>query len=344
MPLLNRGGETRRGLGGLEQISGSPERVELSLLPRGEEYRLNAVSERRPGGLDLAMRAMMKSSADEHTECGSVTCKSRWTFPWKSKRHPIFEERWACSGRCLLAMVKAAVTREAGDGSRDGVEVQHQHRVPLGLIMLSQGWITHPQLQRALEAQRSGSVGRIGDLLVSECGLEAEWVTRGLSVQWGCPVLTTDGFSPKAMALALPRVFIERFGILPLKIAGSKILYVGFEDHLDASSAFAVEQMSGLRAESGVVVEDRFRDARARLLSCEFAPVTEYRVPDRDTMATAMAAIIERKATVASRLVRLRQYYWLRAWTEGGNYRRGGNLPAKAGDATDHLFTVGRVE
>lgn len=338
MPLLNSG----RGASSGDRASSN--RVELSLMPRGEEHVINTLFQRRSGGLDAAMRNIMRSPLDEQRECGNPTCQSRWNFPWKSKRHPMFEERWACSGKCLLAMVNAAVAREAGDGRRDGVEVQHQHRVPLGLVMLAQGWITHPQLQKALEAQRSGSVGRIGDLLVSECGLEAEWVTRGLSVQWGCPVLTTDGFSPKAMALALPRVFIEKFGILPLKIAGLKILYVGFEDHLDASSAFAVEQMSGLRAESGVVVEDRFREARERLLSCEFAPVTEYRVPDRDTLAAAMAAIIERKATVASRLVRLRQFYWLRAWAVGGRYSRGGNLPAKAGDATDHLFTIGRVE
>lgn len=341
MPLLGHG----RGGGdaaGRERLSSN--RVELSLMPRGEEYRMNALPERRSGGLDAAMLGLMRKTVEENPDCGNPSCKSRWKLPWKSKRHPIFEERWACSGDCLLGMVKAAVAREAGDGSRNGIDIQHQHRVPLGLVMLAQGWITHPQLQKALDAQRSGSVGRIGDLLVSECGLEAEWVTRGLSVQWGCPVLTTDGFSPRSMALALPRVFIEKFGILPLKIAGSKILYVGFEDHLDASSAFAVEQMSGLRAESGVIVGERFREARERLLGCEFAPAVEYRVPDRDTLATALTAIIERKATVASRLVRLRQYFWLRAWSTGGAYSRGGNLPAKAGDATDHLFTIGRVE
>ena len=45
--------------------------------------------------------------------------------------------------------------------------------------MLAQGWITHPQLQKALEAQRENGTGRIGDWLISECGLEAEQITRG---------------------------------------------------------------------------------------------------------------------------------------------------------------------
>jgi hypothetical protein len=311
-------------------------------MPRAEEYRANAMAERNAGLLNRAMRNVTRSARDEQVQCGSPVCASGWTFPWKSRSYPIFEERWACSSKCLLAVVQAAIAREAGDGRRDAVRVQHQHRVPLGLIMLGQGWITHPQLQRALQAQKAEGSGRIGDWLVSECGLESEAVTRGLSVQWGCPVLTTEGFSPTAMAMVVPKLFIEKFGILPLRLAGGKILYVGFEDHLDASSAFAVEQMSGLRTESGVVDADRFLEARERLLGCQFAQLTECRVPDRDTLAKAVATVIEQKQAVASRLVRLRQYYWLRVWKEAGRYPRGGNLPARASDAADYLFTVGK--
>jgi len=340
MPLLDQGnGVQGRGTG---RDLASSNRVELSFMPRGEEYRANAMAERHFQGPGLPMR-ITRSEPVEHKVCGNAACQSAWTLPWKSRRRPVFEEKWACSGKCLLTMVKAAIRREISDGRRDGVEIQHRHRLPLGLVMLSQGWITHPQLQRALEAQRSEGVGRIGDWLVSECGLEAEAVTRGLSVQWGCPVLTTEGFSPTAMAMALPRVFIERFGILPLRIAGSRILYVGFEERLDASSAFAAEQMNGLRTESGVVADARFREARERLLECKFAPVTECRVPDGDTLAKAIATVIDRRQTASSRLVRLRQYYWLRTWTAGGGYPRAGNLPARADDAGDYLFTIGKA-
>ena len=50
-------------------------------------------------------------------------------------------------------MVKAAVNRELGEGEE--VVAPHRHRVPLGLVMLAQGWITHPQLRQALESQRA---------------------------------------------------------------------------------------------------------------------------------------------------------------------------------------------
>ena len=83
----------------------------------------------------------------------------------------------------------------AGDrvGMRVGVDTPHRHRVPLGLVLLAQGWITHPQLQTALEAQRASGQGRIGDWLTQSCGLPEERITRGLGVQWSCPVLGTDG-------------------------------------------------------------------------------------------------------------------------------------------------------
>jgi len=69
---------------------------------------------------------------------GNAECMSGWTMPWRNRRRPIFEAQWGCSGRCVLALVRAAVRRELGDG--DGLSpTPHRHRVPLGLLMLAQG-------------------------------------------------------------------------------------------------------------------------------------------------------------------------------------------------------------
>jgi Type II secretion system (T2SS), protein E, N-terminal domain len=183
--------------------------------------------------------------------CGSPECSGGWTMPWRSRRRPIFEGQWGCSGRCVLAMVRAAVRGEQSDGTSH--VAFHRHRVPLGLVMLAQGWITHPQLQSALAAQRESGSGRIGDWLIRECGVEADKITRGLSLQWGCPVLTTEGFSPETMSLVMPRIFVEEFEVLPLRVAGSRILYLGSSNRLDAATALALEQMTELKVESGVV-------------------------------------------------------------------------------------------
>ena len=136
----------------------------------------------------------------------------------------------------------------------------------IALHGLAQGWITHPQLQKALELQRASGTGRIGDWLMQECGVGAEQVARGLSVQWSCSVLDTEGFTPERMALVMPRLFVEEFGAVPLRVRGERVLQLGFEDKLDASVALVVEKMTELQVQSGLVAGAQLRVARQRLL------------------------------------------------------------------------------
>ena len=290
-----------------------------------------------PDGLGLPAS---QKQVQQRRICGNAECMSGWAMPWRNRRRPIFEAQWGCSGRCVLAMVRAAVRREVGDGGAAS-PAPHRHRVPLGLLMLAQGWITHPQLQKALAAQRESGTGRIGEWLMSECGVDAEQIVRGLSMQWGCPVLTTEGFSPEAMALVVPKVLIEKFGLLPLRVAGSRILYLGFADRLDASAAFATEQMAELKVESGVVEGASFGAARKKLLACEGVETKLEAAEDKDAMAARITAILEQKQPIASRLVRLHQYYWLRMWLESGALGKLGTLPVTREDVKDHVFTVG---
>jgi hypothetical protein len=206
--------------------------------------------------------------------------------------------------------------------------------------MLAQGWITHPQLQKALTAQRESGTGRIGDWLMSECGVGADQITRGLSMQWGCPVLTTEGFSPELMALVMPKIFVEEFEVLPLRVAGSRILYLGSASRLDASAALGLEQMSALKVENGVVEGALYESARDRLFACDGVEAKLEIFDDKDAMAARMTAIVEQKQPIASRMVRLHQYYWLRMWLERGAFGAAGRLPATGEDVMDHVFTV----
>jgi hypothetical protein len=65
---------------------------------------------------------------------------------------------------------------------------------------------------------------------------------------------------------------------------------------------------------------------------------------DKDAMAARITAILEQKQPIASRLVRLHQYYWLRMWLESGALGRPGNLPVMSEDVKDHVFTLGAHE
>lgn len=271
--------------------------------------------------------------------CGSLECASTRVSPWRNRKRPIFEDQWGCSGRCMLSIVRAAVRREVSDGLVSE-PTQHRHRLPLGLLMLAQGWITHPQLQYALSVQRLNG-GRIGDWLVAECGVEREHVTRALSLQWSCPVLAARGFTPGAMALVAPKKFAEEFGFLPLRVAGGKLLYLGFEDRLDASVSLALEQMTELKVESGLVPTEEFTEARQSLMEYEGVPCVEERLEESDALAARVTALLEQKQPIASRLVRIHKYLWLRLWLESGARASRVQVPRERDDMIDYIFAVG---
>src|ERR1700677_474653 len=134
------------------------------------------------------------------------------------------------------------------------------------------------------------------------------------------------------MALVAPKLFAERFGLLPLRVAGSRILYLGFEERLDASAAFTVEKMTDLKIESGLVVGAQLQAARSRMLECDGVEMKLETVADKDVLAARMTAILEHRQPVASRLVRVHQYYWMRAWLETSAVGKTGSLPATGED------------
>jgi hypothetical protein len=207
--------------------------------------------------------------------------------------------------------------------------------------MLAQGWVTHPQLQKALALQRTRGTGRIGDWLVQECGLEEDKVARGLSVQWGCPVLDLEGFVPERMVRVMPTRLIEEFGAVPLRVISDRTLYLAFESGLDASLALAVERMTELKVESGLLDATSLGNARRHLLRCDTISVEMREAEDREALAEQIAALLVQKQPIESRLVRIHQYYWLRLWLEKGTKGRSGSLPTSGEDMLDFMFTLG---
>ena len=67
-----------------------------------------------------------------------------------------------------------------------------------------------------------------------------------------------------------------------------------------------------------------------RLLACDGVEMKLETAEDEDALAARITAILEQKQPVASRLVRLHQYYWLR--TVAGE-RRDGEGGELTGDA-----------
>src|SRR5882762_5957745 len=102
--------------------------------------------------------------------------------------------------------------------------------------------------------------------------------------------------------------------------------------------------MTELKVKNGVVEGTSFEAAHSRLLACDGVKAKLETIEDKDAMAARITAILEQKQPIASRLVRLHQYYWLRMWLESGALGKAGNLPVTSEDVKDHIFTVGHTK
>ncbi len=110
---------------------------------------------------------------------------------------------------------------------------------------------------------------------------------------------------------------------------------------MNAAVALGVEQMCGLKVESGLLPRREFEQARGSVLATDGVPVRIKTVPDRDALTAGIVRAVEQAQPVATRLVRIHQYYWLRMWLESGATLGIGTVPPTAEDVEDHLFLIG---
>jgi hypothetical protein len=262
--------------------------------------------------------------------CANPRCGSGWLKLWRSRRGPLFEGRWTCSSRCLHALVEGALGRELD--TRSGASESRPHRIPLGLVLLEQGWISSAQLRDAVAAQRAAGVGRLGSWLVRRQAASEELVARALGLQWSCPVLGLEFHQPEAMTALVPRLFVDAFGALPLRVAANRILYLGFEDRPDPVLALAVERMCGLRVESGLIPASPFRPAHERMLAMRYPRSSLIENASGSALAPVLWKAIEKSRPADARLVRVHGCLWLRLW------RRAQNGPLPEPDSIEDLI------
>jgi hypothetical protein len=244
--------------------------------------------------------------------CANPHCARGWLRMWRSRSTPVFEGGWCCSAECARMQLQVALSRELSLAA--GSTKEYRHRIPLGLSMLEKGWITAGDLRHALELQRTGG-GRIGQWFVRTGAVDEANLSRALASQWSCPVLGLDPHDSESMAMLIPRLFVDALGVLPLRIAAQRILYLAFAQRPSPVLAMAIERMTGLRVESGILGVCAFREAHAKLLNARY-PAAELReVSSESEMLRALTNAIEDVAPVESRLVRLHDFLWLRTWT-----------------------------
>jgi hypothetical protein len=222
-----------------------------------------------------------------------------------------------CSPACTLRRIQAAIGREL-DGHAAAPD-EHRHRIPLGLILLDQGWIDHGQLKKALHAKRQGDPKRIGSWLIEHCGLDEQRVTQALSLQWNCPVFSGEPEAGMQTLSPVPRVLLDALGVIPLRVAASGALYLAFEDRIDHCLTLAIERITGRRVEAGLLSGSEFRRHHERMLTGSFVRARLIEAVSPEALGAALTRLVEKAQPADARLVRVHRFFWLRMWKQPRN-------------------------
>lgn len=137
-----------------------------------------------------------------------------------------------------------------------------QHRIPLGLLLLSRGQLSNRQLRSALQAQRESGRHRIGEWLEKLGFASEQQVTAALGLQWACPVVTGGLKLDSRCVRLVPFRILEAYRMLPTQfVEATRTFYIAFSDGIDYSALYALEQMLDCRTEAFLISHSAMDEA-----------------------------------------------------------------------------------
>jgi len=168
-----------------------------------------------------------------------------------------------CAPQCFEQALRKSFIRaeHAGAAARPV-----QHRIPLGLLMLSRGQLTNRQLRSALDAQRESGRYRLGEWLEKLGFATEQQVTAALGAQWSCPVVATRIRPDPACIPLLPYRLLEHYRMLPLQfVPRTRTLYLAFSHGINYRVLHAIEQILECRANPCLVAPSAWDEAMQQI-------------------------------------------------------------------------------
>jgi len=209
--------------------------------------------------MSLSFRSVLPSSSPITVmatlpRCANPLCPrppTLWQRWWARHEGTWLEENWYCSPDCFQDGVGLHLESAGAFKLR---RTPKPSRLPLGLVLLSQGEIAAEQLRQALEIQRSAGTGKIGQWLVKMGAVSEQQVIKALAAQQGCPVFALREPQPLPAAIHWPAPLIETYRAVPVFFNPPQSnLYVGFLEEVDHSFLCSVEQMLHCRTQPCIV-------------------------------------------------------------------------------------------
>ena len=199
-----------------------------------------------------------------YTPCGLLTCPNTLFMRSVQSRVGInVGETWYCWPDCLAS---AASMRFSALASTKILEMPHNPRLSIGLVMLSKGYLNDQQLRLAVA--ESQSRGEELEATLVRLGLASErQLTAARAAQWGYPVLGQERMGRIAES-DIPFRLLQNCSAAPLhsSVAARRLL-LGFVYRVDHGLLNALEEMTGFRAEPCFITPSEFAEQIQRLAS-----------------------------------------------------------------------------
>ncbi len=237
-------------------------------------------------------KACLRLIQGQSPECAGAACPPK-TWAWNPRglgRERVFLEGRAYCTRCWPA---ALALRFAACASAP-VPRTRAHRIPLGLVLLSRGWLTPGQLREGLDRQRRFG-GRLGESLRALGYAHEDEITAGLATQWACPVLFFRSAVSERHLRRVPLHLQERHRMIPVHYSEpAGVLVLAFSEGVDYALTQAVAGMLDCRIEPCLAPETGVRRNLNRLRDLQHSSGSAFeRIFERVRGTGEMSSITE---------------------------------------------------
>lgn len=255
--------------------------------------------------------AVDRSWKNMHAVCANQRCRNTMlmrSVP-QSRAGIRVGDLWYCGVDCFA---EAAFHRFSVLNEGRVIEMPHNPRLSIGLMLLSKGLLTARQLRFAMD--ESQMRGEELETALTRLGLVTEkQFAAARAAQWGCPVLCQEGVSQPIEA-DIPASLLRTSWAAPLRYSQNrKSLLMGFVYRVEHRLLLALEQVSGCRAEPCFITPTEFEEQMARLTlvpDCDEVVHEDPRTSKQ--MANIVAQLSIEAAARKAVFVECRDYLWTR--------------------------------
>ena len=249
----------------------------------------------------------------------TVSCSRGGCSRWLTQRHletgkvgVYLRGSWYCSYRCFTSAAEEVFAQMLGGGNHISSS-RHNSRMPLGLNMVSKGLLNDAQYREVNEeSKQSGE--EIGDVVVRRGFADEKQVTAIRAAQWACPVYTAPS---RALAthVQIPPTLTKLYTMVPLRqTAATKTLMMGFVQGVEYSPLYAVEQITGYKAQPCFVTPTDYWnqvEAQREANNADELIFDSMQTPEEMTKVVCNYGALLNAAEIS--IVRCREFLWARA-------------------------------